>query len=219
MTVTKNHIAAALVKAQQTMLVPNKSAINPQFKSKYATLQDILDAVMPALNAAGICMIQTEHRTEDNRHLIETVLIHGESGESFSTHTPVVVDASRINSQSYMAACTYARKGGISNLCCVAGEIDEDGNDGAKNPPVEKPATITKAQSIELSRLCGLADMLPTVLCEKMGIQSFEELEASKLAAVVHRLNQIIDKKHDDSVKQEAAVGDDSLGGFDGEEK
>ena len=99
-------------------------------------------------------------------------------------------------------------------LCGIAPADDDDGETGRKNPPVEKPATITKAQSIELSRLCGLADMLPTVLCEKMGIKSFEELEASKLAAVTARLDQIANKKHDDAVRLQDAV-DDSIPEFE----
>ena len=209
-------IATALVKAQLEMDAPKKSGRNPMFKSEYSTLLDILNAVKPPLNNNGIALIQTEGRG-DNGAFVDTILLHAESGEELTNRTPII--QGKVDSQGYIAGCTYARKNGITTLLGVAGDphLDDDGQNDAKNPPEPEVQRITKAQSIELARLCALADMLPTALCEKMGIKSFEELEASKVASVMNRLQQIIEKRHDDSVKQEAALGGDGIPEFDGE--
>ena len=74
------HIAAALAKAQTEMGKALKQSNNPHFKSKYADLGNVMDACLPALNAAGIAVIQPTGE-DDHGRFVETVLIH-ESGES-----------------------------------------------------------------------------------------------------------------------------------------
>ena len=52
------NIATALLKAQTEMSNPKKEATNPFFKSKYADLNSVREAVMPVLNANGIVVLQ-----------------------------------------------------------------------------------------------------------------------------------------------------------------
>jgi len=51
-------IATALVKAQKEMSNPKKDATNPFFKSKYADLNAVREAVIPTLNQFGISVLQ-----------------------------------------------------------------------------------------------------------------------------------------------------------------
>jgi len=48
----------ALAKAQGEMVAAKKSAKNPHFKSTFADLASVLEAIMPALNANGIALVQ-----------------------------------------------------------------------------------------------------------------------------------------------------------------
>ena len=53
------NIASALVKAQKTFGPALKTSTNPHFRSRYADLSACVEAVIDALNSAGIALIQT----------------------------------------------------------------------------------------------------------------------------------------------------------------
>ncbi len=76
------HIASALVKAQQQFGPALKSSSNPHFRSKYADLAAVVEAVIDGLNSNGIAMLQLTHEC-DNGVIVETMFVH-ESGETLS---------------------------------------------------------------------------------------------------------------------------------------
>lgn len=127
-----NSIAIALATAQLNMGKALKSANNPHFRSKYADLASVTDACMPALNEAGIAVIQPTTDDESGRY-VETILIHGESGESLKCRVPLLV--SKQDMQGYGSAVTYARRYGLMSMAGIAPE-DDDGNAAAKAPLV-----------------------------------------------------------------------------------
>ena len=141
------NIAAAMVKAQRSFGPALKDRTNPAFKSKYADLGSCIDAVMSALNAAGIALIQRQH-PHDGGVCIETVFIH-ESGEQISAGM-LTVPASKQDPQGYGSALTYARRYSLMAACCIAPE-DDDGNEASK-PRQAAPAMdmSVKAQADRL---------------------------------------------------------------------
>lgn len=118
-----NKIAAALVKAQKAFGPALKDKTNPAFRSKYADLGACIDAVMDALNDAGIALMQKQHPHEGGV-CIETVFIH-ESGEQISAGM-FTVPASKQDAQGYGSATTYARRYSLMAACGIAPE-DDDG--------------------------------------------------------------------------------------------
>jgi hypothetical protein len=124
-------IATALAKAQAEMGKALKQSDNPHFKSKYADLGNVMDACLPALNAAGIAVIQPTGEDEHGRY-VETVLIHGESGESLTCRVPLIV--SKNDMQGYGSAVTYGRRYGLMAMAGIAPE-DDDGNAAAAAAP------------------------------------------------------------------------------------
>jgi len=127
-------IATALAKAQANMGKALKQANNPHFRSKYADLGNVMDACLPALNEAGIALIQPTGEDEHGR-FVETILIHGESGESLTCRVPLIV--SKNDMQGYGSAVTYARRYGLMAMAGIAPE-DDDGNAAAKAPPKQE---------------------------------------------------------------------------------
>ena len=125
------NIATALASAQAKMGKALKSANNPHFKSKYADLASVTEACMPALNEAGIAVIQPTGEDETGRY-VETMLIHGPSGEVLKCRVPLIVQKNDM--QGYGSAVTYARRYGLMSMSGVAPE-DDDGNAAAKSPP------------------------------------------------------------------------------------
>lgn len=123
-------IAAALVKAQRAFSPALKTSTNPHFKNRYAALDACIDAVLDALNEAGIFLSQPTHESAAGV-LVETVFLH-ESGESFSAGK-LFVPAGKNDAQGYGSALTYARRYSLMSACGIAPE-DDDGNHAARAP-------------------------------------------------------------------------------------
>ena len=122
-------IYAAFVKAHKAFSPALKTSSNPHFKSKYAALDACVEAVMDALNANGIALIQKTHQ-DDSGVTVETTFIH-ESGESMSAGT-LHFPASKHDAQGFMSALTYCRRGSLMAACGIAPE-DDDGNAAVKS--------------------------------------------------------------------------------------
>lgn len=93
-----------------------------------------MDACLPALNAAGIALIQPTGEDESGR-FVETILIHGESGEQLSCRVPLIVQKNDM--QGFGSAVTYARRYGLMAMAGIAPE-DDDGNAASKAPPQQR---------------------------------------------------------------------------------
>lgn len=130
-------VSAALVKAQRAFGPALKSSTNPHFKSKYADLAACVEAVIEALNANGIALVQRNVACEEGV-CVETVFVH-ESGETLSSG-PLHVPAAKSDPQGYGSALTYARRYSLMAACGIAPE-DDDGNAGSapKTPAQRKP--------------------------------------------------------------------------------
>lgn len=115
--------------AQKEMGNPTKQSKNPFFKSSYADLNSVREAVIPTLNAHGISVIQPMVNIE-GRNFVKTVLIH-ESGEMLESFTEIVY-AKNNDAQAQGSGITYARRYGLQSMVCV-GADDDDGN-AASNP-------------------------------------------------------------------------------------
>jgi len=144
-------VAAAFVKAQTAFGPALKSATNPHFKSKYADLAACVEAVVDALNANGIALMQRNH-PQDGGVCIETLLIH-ESGEILSAGM-LTVPASKNDAQGYGSALTYARRYSLMAACGIAPE-DDDGNAARKATGASptKGAGVISAPAVILSGL------------------------------------------------------------------
>ncbi|HCW17343.1 MAG TPA: hypothetical protein DHL02_05155 [Achromobacter sp.] len=117
-------IAPALLAAQKATEFAKKDATNPHFKNKYADLPAVIEAVKPALNAAGIVYIQTASPSDDNRLHLATMLMH-ESGEWISD--TLVMPLPKQDPQGYGSAMTYARRYALAAITGVY-QDDDDGN-------------------------------------------------------------------------------------------
>jgi hypothetical protein len=124
-------IAAALVAAQGEMRAVGKDATNPHFRSRYATLDAIMDMVRPILAKHGLAVMQgTSHpdTTADGKltsMAVETRIIHT-SGEWVSSS--VIMPVAKADPQGAGSAVTYGRRYGISALLAIVADDDDDGN-------------------------------------------------------------------------------------------
>ena len=76
-------IHASFIAAQAEFGAAVKGAVNPHFKSRYADLSAVLEAVLPALNKHGLGLLYRVHDCDVGVRL-EAVVIHT-SGEELSS--------------------------------------------------------------------------------------------------------------------------------------
>jgi hypothetical protein len=127
---TRSAFIIDLVKAQSEMTAVVKGNVNPAFKSKYADLASVIDAVLPALNKHGIALIQ--YPSFDGEVVtVETLLLHT-TGESLASK--LSMRPSKQDPQGVGSAITYARRYALLAMCGVAPE-DDDGQ--AASGPVQ----------------------------------------------------------------------------------
>jgi hypothetical protein len=135
-------LAQALLAAQKNIGGAKKGSNNPFFKSKYADLGSVIEAVKDAMNDEGISILQPVDceayiGPEDKVtavQFVKTVLIH-ESGErcESKTYMPSIGDP-----QKQGAAITYFRRFALQSLLLVPAE-DDDGNSLSKPAPTAQP--------------------------------------------------------------------------------
>lgn len=144
-------LAAALVKAQTEMGNAVKDSKNPFYKSSYADLNSIREAVLPALNKNGISVLQPTVTKPDGEY-VETFLLH-ESGEWISGDTKILLGTKANDPQAQGSGISYARRYGLQSMMNV-GSVDDDAQSLVNTKPAtlaakESPAPQAKAESKE----------------------------------------------------------------------
>tara|TARA_R110000824_G_scaffold48078_1_gene135980 strand:- start:13777 stop:14334 length:558 start_codon:yes stop_codon:yes gene_type:complete len=161
-------LPTVLAKAQSELKKAAKSADNPYFKSKYAGLDEVIEACRNTLNSHGIAVTQTveytpevirkgeksedKYTTPQQTVLATTLLYGGEKYQSIKSVIPLEYKAGDM--QSFGSALTYARRYGLAAICCLATEdsLDDDGNKavGEENvaAKVNKRSNYRKAKPV-----------------------------------------------------------------------
>ncbi len=146
-----DQIAVAMVGIHNELRAIIKDSKNPHFKSKYASLDVILDTVRPILVKHGCFLTQTltdgsshnvtmrrKQNNEETDQVIETfqetsvftitavsrcIHLSGQWIESFS-----IVPVAKFDAHGLGAAQTYARRFSLASLLALATDEDDDGN-------------------------------------------------------------------------------------------
>lgn len=109
-----------------------KDSANPFFKSRYADLASVVEAIRAAFSANGLSYIQTVEPSDKDEVRVETTLLHS-SGEWISCGI-LSLPVSKIDAQGYGSALTYARRYSLSAAVGVAPEDDDGNAASAANP-------------------------------------------------------------------------------------
>lgn len=176
-------LAAALTAAHAEINGVVKSASNPFFKSKYATLEAVVDAVKQPLLKNGIVVVQGVQDAEGGV-AVETMLLH-KTGQWLSS--TLRLPASKEDAQGYGSAITYGRRYGLMAICGVPAE-DDDGNAATASAPVKGPTSVAgqvweTMNEEEQKFLQGIADRVRSDLETNGGISAMKLLEEQKLDA------------------------------------
>lgn len=124
-------LAVAMCKAQAEMGGAHKGANNPFFKSRYADLSAVVQAVKEPFANNGLSYVQFPIE-QGGRIGVETILMH-DSGEYLSNE--FTVQLSKQDAQGAGSAITYCRRYALQAIAGIPSE-DDDGNSASQNKAV-----------------------------------------------------------------------------------
>jgi hypothetical protein len=137
--------AQAFVKLQAAIKPAIKDATNPAFRSKYADLGAVWDAVKEPLREHGFAIIQMP-QFEGDTMFLETIVLHA-GGEKMVGRYPL--RPVKNDPQGYGSAITYARRYSVCAMLGVIADEDDDGNAASGRANGSAPA---KPQDTEMDR-------------------------------------------------------------------
>jgi hypothetical protein len=148
------NIAGALVKFQASVSKVAKEANNPFFKSKYASLANILDTIQKPLSECGLAISQFP-----DGNALTTIILHANSGEWMESSYVMPV-AKQNDPQAMGSAMTYARRYALGSILNLNIDDDDDGEKamGRQIPKKEEltPKHKSWAKAVEHLQTGGL---------------------------------------------------------------
>lgn len=122
METKEKNLDERMLDAQMEIGTISKDGTNPHFKSKYATLPQIIGEVKPILNKHGLLLLQPILENE-----VTTQISFGKECHVSSIKLPEGLNAQQIGS-----AITYFRRYTLASLLSL--EIEDDDGNGASEP-------------------------------------------------------------------------------------
>jgi len=171
-----NELAEALAKAQGAIANASKDAQNPHFRSSYANLASVREAIRGPLSENGLAYTQLV-RTEQGKVQIETMLIH-KSGQYMGETLDIPL--AKQDAQGIGSATTYGRRYSLMALIGIAAEEDDDdGNVATANAPShqrhEPPKPQTALKQVQVPEPSPAEEMVQA-LKARLSISSLDKL-------------------------------------------
>lgn len=148
MSPEQGKFSPAFFQAQCEMTGAKKNAKNPFFKSDYADLKSVMEAIREPFANNDLFFVQA---AEANGQMIAitTRIVHisGEWIESVTQLPPIKNDV-----HGWISAFTYGKRLGLQSLAGLP-SVDDDGNLAVKHATPPKAAVINKKEAAELDQL------------------------------------------------------------------
>jgi len=182
-------IYTALVKAQGMIKNAVKDSTNPHYKSKYADLESVWDAIREALQKNNLAVLQLTDIDASGAPVLVTRVIHI-SGEHIEGRYPLVckdpTDAQKLGSST-----SYARRYSLSAMLGVI-QSDDDGNAAAGHTPAPATKPQAKPTSNSMSDLFAThgqqyPDCLENIIGKRVAQWSDTEKSAARQAVELLR--------------------------------
>lgn len=195
-----NELMTALSKAQGKMKPAVFNKINPHFKSKYADLASIWDAIRIPFSENGLSVIQTVESKEGYTHVMVTTLAHA-SGQFIRSEMPIMLTDTK--PQALGSALTYYRRYALSAIAGVTADEDDDGNIAQEEQHIQESRQQVQAPRNEqrlqaspnrpisekqidlIMRLCK-GDV--SHICQHLGVQDLNELSSQDASKIIESL-------------------------------
>ena len=183
-------IVSALALALPELESAKKNKANPAFKSKYADLAAVIDALEP-IRKHGLWYLQRAIENADGAQ-IETIYIHT-SGETLSAGV-TFMPATKKDAQGFGSALSYCRRYGLQTAFGLATE-DDDGNAAVKaSQRVQSAPVADVADTNTVAQMIGLCEALggnqAGIICDAYKVSALSELTTKQAAGAIKRLGE-----------------------------
>ena len=135
-----DELVKAFIQFQMRVKPIAKTSENPYFHSKYADLSEIIGGTKGELSNCGLSVIQGSEPAVDGVS-VTTLLAHVSGQWIKST---LYIKASKLDTQGYGSAFTYARRYSLGGILNLATEDDDDANVATHKPEVKKQKPTPK---------------------------------------------------------------------------
>jgi hypothetical protein len=142
----------AFHKAQGEMSGVLKDKANAHFKTRYATLESVMNTARPVLNAHGLSWTQAPGAVVDGRLTITTQIMHV-SGEWMRSTFHMAV--AKQDPQGIGSACTYGLRYSLMAVLGLPPTDDDDGESAMDRAPSSLGAAATERKSAYRARKDG----------------------------------------------------------------
>lgn len=129
-------IYSRLAKAVCEIHSPKANKTNPHFRSKYATLDHILETARPVLAKHGLAIIQAYGTTADGRRAISTYVLAPEGMAELGSPFPLPMKDEA--AQTMLSAATSTRRMTIQAALGISTDQDDDGAAASAQPAAKK---------------------------------------------------------------------------------
>jgi len=189
MSDTKGDIYKAFLEVQKELRNPKFDSVNPHFKSKYASLAEVLATVKPVLNKYGLVLLQSMNC--DNKVVaINTKILHVETGGEIDCGTIALPLPERGDNlvQAMGAVITYLRRYSILTALGVVGEEDDDAE--SVTQPSTPNTSEAKQRAIAMDSFRGLG--VPASALKKLENQPLDRLRSlyAQLKVVMQKVEK-----------------------------
>ena len=184
-------LAAALNVAQSQMGGAQKTATNPFFKSKYADLSSVVQAIKEPFADNGLAYVQFPISTQSSIGVV-TRLMH-ESGEYLEQE--YYLPLQKLDPQAAGAAITYARRYALQSIAGIPAEDD----DGESTMIRGKPKTISPPQVESLYEALEESDSDIDKFLKTFGKESVESFTEPEYIRALTMIEMKMDKVNDNA--------------------
>jgi hypothetical protein len=193
----KDNLYAALARAQSKYKGVEKSGANPHFRSKFSTIDDLINATRQALTSEGLSVLQYLQSEEGDYYLI-TKLCHGSSTIEISKAAIYLKDKTDL--QKLGSAMSYLKRYNYASICGIGGnEIDDDGESSRveqENKSTEH-AKITEHQLEELYNELEDYPVTTRKIKKWLSIELLEDMPAIRYESARKNITAIKEKLRD----------------------
>lgn len=187
-------LLSSLLAVQKDAPALQKTKINPAFKSKYVSLDSLMEQIVPVLNSHGLVWTTLPTRDEQGQPALTYRLIHAESGEAIDGTMPLMLAKS--DPQGQGSAITYARRYSLMAVLGLVADEDDDGNKASNRKSAaaqngSSGPTATEADVAEVkTAMKGLTNAKIKLVFGSVGLQveALEEIPRAKLPALIQQL-------------------------------
>lgn len=165
-------LAAALLKFQGLVDGVKRDGSNTHFRTRYATLEAVIDTARPGLQEAGIAFTQAPGRIENNTIEMTTMLIHAASGQWMRSTMQIAL--AKHDPQAVGSATTYSAR--YSLMATLGLPPTDDDGEGAM-PSVRQ----TSGQDVETEAIAEplLAEQMIAEIQRRPKVESLMRLRES----------------------------------------